>query len=171
MPESQLNFYIEWTKKNSDTEHTDEELRALAGLQVREDLCLAAYLKQNGIVFDDALYEKELKSQADYAGVSTAVLEEYYGGKDYCRIALMKDYAIRYALEKAELVTDREKYLYLVESTTATDTGKITYNPGQNNDSEGNPNLYIAIITLAIAAVAALAVAAAVIVKKKKRRK
>lgn len=171
LPESQLNFYIEWTKKNSDTEHTDEELRALAGLQVREDLCLAAYLKQNGIVFDDALYEKELKSQADYAGVSTAVLEEYYGGKDYCRIALMKDYAIRYALEKAELVTDREKYLYLVESTTATDTGKITYNPGQNNDSEGNPNLYIAIITLAIAAVAALAVAAAVIVKKKKRRK
>lgn len=171
LPESQLNFYIEWTKENSDAENTDEELRALAELQVREDLCLAAYLKQNGIIFDDALYEKELKSQADYAGVTTAELEEYYGGKDYCRIALMKDYAIGHALEKAELVTDREKYLYLIESTTASDTGKITYNPGQNNDSESNPNLWIATVTLVIAAVAALTVAAVIIVKKKKRRK
>ena len=170
LPESQIDFYIRWTKANSDTENTEEELRALAEIQVREDLCLAAYLKQNGIVFDEALYKKELKSQSDAAGYSQAEIESYFGGKDYCRIALMKDYAIRFALEKSEIVTDREQYLYLIDSNKTSDTGKITYTPGQNEGSNDKTNLYIIIVSVSIAAIAVAAVAAVYIVKKRRRK-
>lgn len=169
LPEEQITFYINWTKENSDTENTDEELRALAALQVREDLCLAAYLKQNGVTFDDALYKKELKTQADSADVDTDALEEYYGGRDYCRIALMKGYAIRYALERADVTTDREQYLYLIESGTVSDTGRVTYNPGQSGDNN-DANLYIVIGAVSVAALAVAAVAAVFIVKKKRRK-
>lgn len=169
LPEEQINFYINWTRQNSDAANTEEELRALAVLQVREDLCLAAYLKRNGITFNDALYEKELRSQADSAGVGTDALEKYYGGRDYCRIALMKGYAIRYALERAEVTTDREQYLYLIESGAGSGTGRATYNPGQTGDN-GNINLYIVIGAVSAAALAVAAVAAVLIVKKKRRK-
>lgn len=170
-PQDQIDFYVRWTKANSSTENTDEELEALARITIREDIALAAALYQRGIRFDDALYSAEAEAQAKLAGVSVEELEEYFGGADYCRIALMKDYAIRTVLAESEVTTDRDIYAYLIEDSGTETTDRITYDPtvpGAQSNTDGN--LIIIGVSAAIGAVG-IAVAVIIITLKNKKRR